>query len=508
MRPYHRFTRSVLVMCTPACSIQLEACQWSISVLNRLYLTENCQASRLPRSRIMTWSLSSSYLLLLYLHQAPLAALEIAPRTYQPSYGIYVRRGSPDDSSFAFHEIDPLTVNFSIDSSTDEYSILWNHTENIGYRHGNATNQSGFASQVDSLYYMDDALYNYLRFGDLTAILPKGSMSNGISNFIPNCGDSICSSFDMCSLIFYCLMKTSLDLGTPDVGACLTLASNETRSTYDWSSWNCLIYLYSYSKSEDDFDYQYAPCSEQIWNLTQRNWIDLMVDSQMQVALQGGVDASGVYWEGRRVGETFAETVERQFWASPGNRRCSITTPRVDLPDCSTVGSFTAIALGRTLKPMRIPWVLLATTALANINQQLVNQYSELKDALESLGLDTFTIDDFFPTKDAHLGLQNSLAGLGAVFSILGGFIPVAGPAIAAAGTIASAVGTFLASSVASNDPQEAQKAFSTQVLDFRSALLSGLDDAASKLFSGEQIPDPKLGFESFNISDMIASGT
>ncbi|KAL8818906.1 MAG: hypothetical protein Q9191_007840, partial [Dirinaria sp. TL-2023a] len=236
--------------------------------------------------------------------------------------------------------------------------------------------------------------------------------------------------------------------------------------------------------------------------------MDSMVDPQMQVALQGGVDKNGVYWEGRRAGETFSETVERQFWGSPGNRRCSITTPCLNLPDCSTVGSFTAIELGRTLKPLRIPWVLLATTAITNINQQLVNQYNELKDALESIALDTFTIDDFFPTKDAHLGLQNSLAGLGAVFSILGGFVPVAGPAIAAAGTIVSGAGTFLASSVASNDPQEAQKAFSTQVLSFRSAILSGLDNAAAKLFSGERIPDPKLGFESFNISDMMANGS
>ncbi|KAI4142426.1 MAG: hypothetical protein L6R39_004942 [Caloplaca ligustica] len=155
-----------------------------------------------------------------------------------------------------------------------------------------------------------------------------------------------------------------------------------------------------------------------------------------------------------------------------------------------------------------LPWVFLASSALKNINQQLINQYNELKGAIESLALDTFSIDEFFPTKSQDFDLQNSLAGLSGIFSILGGFVPVpgVGAAISAAGTIASGVGTFLANSAAAtSDPLEAQKLFSDKVLTYYRATLSGLDDAVTKLFAGEPIPAP--GPESFNITDMTQHG-
>ncbi|KAL8755339.1 MAG: hypothetical protein Q9199_003718, partial [Rusavskia elegans] len=141
-----------------------------------------------------------------------------------------------------------------------------------------------------------------------------------------------------------------------------------------------------------------------------------------------------------------------------------------------------------------------------NINRQLRNQYDELKDAIESLALDTFSIDDFFPKKSQDFALQNSLAGIGGLFSILGGFVPVAGPAIAAAGTIASGVGTFMANSIAaSSDPLEAQKVFSQKVVDIYNGSLHAMDDLVEKLFKGDPIPGPVPG--NFTIIDMMKGG-
>lgn len=248
-----------------------------------------------------------------------------------------------------------------------------------------------------------------------------------------------------------------------------------------------------------------GPCSALFWQLTQENWQVNKTDDCLQIALQGGVDYDGVYWGGRTEGETFAEALGRQFWNINGNT-CTIKNPCDPVLDCTKIGSFTAVGLGKYGKPMRIPWTLFVSSALVNINRQLRNQYDELKDAIESLALDTFSIDDFFPKKSQDFALQNSLAGIGGLFSILGGFVPVAGPAIAAAGTIASGVGTFMANSIAaSSDPLEAQKVFSQKVLDIYNGSLHAMDDLVEKLFKGDPIPGPVPG--NFTILDMMKDG-
>ncbi|KAL8646139.1 MAG: hypothetical protein Q9226_006998 [Calogaya cf. arnoldii] len=217
------------------------------------------------------------------------------------------------------------------------------------------------------------------------------------------------------------------------------------------------------------------PSKSEDWDLTQQNWNDVQTDRELQQALRGGVDEDGYYWEGQRDNSTLAETFGRQFW--------------------------------NTNLKFSIPWVFFATSAFVNINQQLRNQYGELKDAIESLVFDTFSIDDFFPSKSQYFSLFNSLTGLSGIFLILGGFVPVAGPFIAAAGTIASGVGTFLQNSAASSsdDPLEAQKKFSQKVLTFYRASLSAMDDLVTKLFIGEPIPGPGPG--SFTLLDMMKDG-
>ncbi|KAL8692044.1 MAG: hypothetical protein Q9218_002853 [Villophora microphyllina] len=300
-----------------------------------------------------------------------------------------------------------------------------------------------------------------------------------------------CSDEPICRSFYYCLfdLLLNIDQEVPMVSSDSAFVFScfsqqlaiESRIENDWSGFDidaetgvmapfrCSIGITSYSRNLDEASKQGLTCNNDVWGLYEGNWVETYVDANLAVAMQGGVDHSGVYWKGRVGGQSFAEAFA---------------------------------------KPMRIPWVYLAGSAFRNIDQQLRNQYNQLEHAIESLALDTFSIDSFFPTKDQQFDLQNSLAGLGGIFSILGGFIPVpvAGSFISAAGTIASSVGTFLANSAAaSNDPLEAQKLFSEKVLTFYRAILVAMEDAVAKLFRGDSIGGP--GSESFNITDMMEGG-
>ncbi|KAL8849435.1 MAG: hypothetical protein Q9221_005607 [Calogaya cf. arnoldii] len=264
------------------------------------------------------------------------------------------------------------------------------------------------------------------------------------------------------------------------------------------SNWRCAVHV----SPEPPY---VADCQKGEWQLTKEIWIEEQTDRELQVALQGGVDVMGHNWVGRSGNATLAETFGRQFWNE--FLKFTLANPCQHALDCNSVGWFSAYPLGSVSKPDPTPWVFMVTAAFVNINQQLRNQYDELKDAIESLALDTISIDDFFPVKSQDFSLFNSLTGLSGIFSILGGFIPVAGPFIAAAGTIASSVGTFLQKSAAasSNDPLEAQKTFSQKVLTFYRATLSAMDDLFAKLFIREPIPGPGPG--SFTLLDMMEGG-
>ncbi|KAI4282776.1 MAG: hypothetical protein L6R38_002698 [Xanthoria sp. 2 TBL-2021] len=320
-------------------------------------------------------------------------------------------------------------------------------------------------------------------------------------------------SEDFCRQQYYCLLYALLGsfngmVITERFSWCVHVKFNIFSNHSDDTKGECYMYLSDFSSNAGagSDHWGVGPCGSPEWKLTQLNWEVHYTDHCLQTALHGGVDNWGVYWEGRREGESVAEALGRQFWNIDG-KTCTIKNPCEPVLECSKVGSFTAVGLGNYEKPMRIPWVFFVSSALSNINKQLRNQYDELKDAIESLALDTFSIDDFFPKKSQDFALQNSLAGIGGLFSILGGFVPVAGPAIAAAGTIASGVGTFMANSIAeSSDPLEAQKVFSQKVLDIYNGSLHAMDDLVEKLFKGDPIPGPVPG--NFTILDMMKNST
>ena len=297
-----------------------------------------------------------------------------------------------------------------------------------------------------------------------------------------------------CAPRYYCFMYIMLHDNALDYRSCLG-RFNITGEQEDSSTWACYFDILPRIEISD--------CATWSWDLNKANWDQFRTDEQLKTALQGGVDDTGLYWKGSD-GKPLAESFGRQFWNE--NIRCTLAQPCQHALDCYSVGSFTANP--GLLVPYQSEWVYFATAAFVNINQQLRNQYDELKDAIESLALDTFSIDEFFPTKSQDFDLSNSLTGLSGIFSILGGFVPVAGPFISAAGDIASGVSTFLENSVAaaaSDDPLAAQRIFSQKVLFFYRASLKAMDNLFSKLFVGDSIPVSGPG--SFTLLDMMKGG-
>lgn len=339
----------------------------------------------------------------------------------------------------------------------------------------------------------EDSLEDFSDYGamsdSLTQWLFTGDPYIGLYRASPNCF----SASQICEPRYYCVTN-SLKSKCGSYFDCLEQRFNITEEEERSSDWRCAVVLYKSGYLEN--------CQDSPWALTPENWNGANTDLNLQQALQGGVNEAGICWEGRSGNANLAEKFGRQFWNV--FLECTLANPCQHLLDCNSVGLFYTNPLGQS-KPAPIPWIYLATSVFVNINQQLRNQYNELKDAIESLALDTFSIDDFFPTKSQDFSLSNSLTGLSGIFSILGGFVPVAGPFIGAAGTIASGVGTFLQNSAAPPGSLEAQKIFSQKVLTFYRASLSAMDDLVAKLFIGEPIPAPGPG--SFTLLDMMKGG-
>ncbi len=412
--------------------------------------------------------------------------------------------GAPSRLSKPFQQV-YVTERPSLEvDDSSEVVLVWTHTPGIPLMYEAREYQSILIAVHGWLYEYDDV------------IRPIGTGTGGRETFV---GDDVCdvvpcSASEVCYPVYYCLFHTLLngtssndlylDNKLPVNRDCLYQNFGIDQRDGDQSTWRCAFYLSSVARSGSN--QQLVPCQSEIWDLSPTNWREQDVDRNIQISQQGGLDSEGVYWRGRsNDASRFDETFALLLWNKPGVR-CTLASPCQPDFDCTSIGSFTAVALGRYDEPMRLPWVLLASVAFRNIDQQLRNQYRELNNAILSLALETFTIDAFFPTKDQLFDLQNGLAGLGGILSILGGFVPVFGSSISAAGTIAAGVGTFLANSAAaSGDPLQPQKTFAEDVSTFYNATLTAMDEAVTMLFEGKSIPP--AGPNSFNITDMMKDG-
>lgn len=220
--------------------------------------------------------------------------------------------------------------------------------------------------------------------------------------------------------------------------------------------WSCIFSLSLPADETNDPSGQLISCQNRVYESTGPDWVAHNVVHKSADSFIWWRGYWEVFLDGRRGDEGFAQTVGRQFWYILGVR-CTFQNSYQPDVNCANMGSFTATALRGPNKPKKLPWVVHASSAIKNINQQLVSTRQEVKDAGESLALDAFSIDDFYPKPDQDFDIQDGLAGLGGIFTVLGGFIPVAGQTLEVVGTIASGVGTFLANSAKTN-PLNAQK--------------------------------------------------
>ena len=384
----------------------------------------------------------------------------------------------------SFIPIPPKTLN-----QVSSQHLLWTHVPV----------SDGFEDIINDQYYLSNTTTTLGTWLEASDVIIRTQQSGQPSQ----CLGMDCSSASDCTPIYKCLFTAFLqsDNQSPAeaYGTCI---SNTGKGWVPGgnSQWQCLINLDSYSMDPLQNSY----CAGSQWELTQSNWELTAVDINLQTALQGGTDSDGIFWQGQEPNEKFSQSIGRQLWGEQGVQ-CTLENPcRPDLR-CEDIGSQTAVSLGMGNHVLKSRWAFLATSAIKNINEELWNQYNQLENAIESLALDAFNSDDFFPVKGQNWNLLEGLSGLGTIFSILGGFIPEVGPIISAVGAIASGASTFTADAVNTvNNPLQAQQTFAEKVLVIYKALLSGMDDAVTTLFNG----DPVGGSNgSFTIFDMMKGG-
>ncbi|KAI9706033.1 MAG: hypothetical protein M1836_005439 [Candelina mexicana] len=242
------------------------------------------------------------------------------------------------------------------------------------------------------------------------------------------------------------------------------------------------------------------PCGED--EIGARLWNATFTDENLQTFITGGLDTNGVYWPGQHATESFSQALGGQLTKIAGFQ-CSLEHPCNYQFDCAEIGSWRPINLGTQV--FRSDWGRCALAALQNINLQLNNQYVAIKGALGVLGLDTFSIDDFFPMPDGRFDIADALTGLGTIFSVVSGFVPVVGPGLAAAGAILPTVGSYLGNKAAKADQVlVGQREFAPKVRQIYSNYTDALDEMGQKLFKGDLI---QATSGSFHITDMMKGG-
>lgn len=168
-------------------------------------------------------------------------------------------------------------------------------------------------------------------------------------------------------------------------------------------------------------------------------------DYNLRTFKDGGVDVDGIRFSALS-NQSLSNKLRIDFLQA-NSSDCTLETVCEAPQDCEQVGS-----TPDRRKPRLISyWGMHALTAIANINQQLFNQFQALQSAAFEGAFTTFNIDDYSPKSDQGVTLQNMITGLSTVLTVASGFVPflrpglgVAGAATGTLGTIASTAGTIL----------------------------------------------------------------
>ena len=243
-------------------------------------------------------------------------------------------------------------------------------------------------------------------------------------------------------------------------------------------------------------------------------WLN-QTDSDLRSFVSGGIDSIGVLHD--VLGNSSLSSSLKGAYTEGRQSSCTLESVCEAPTDCTQVGTLYDLSDDPQRGPrLRSGWAYLVLIAIANINQQLSNQYQALQSAAIQSSLAAFTIDDYYPKPSNKIAIKDIITGLSTVLAAVSGFIPFLGPEIvavevagAAAGSlsaIASGAGTYfergLANNVGRSDPNVVQKTFAPVVRQIFQYFSEGLDNLTTSLLRGEQIEG------AFDILMMMQNGT
>ena len=262
------------------------------------------------------------------------------------------------------------------------------------------------------------------------------------------------------------------------------------------------------------------PCSFGPRGITPDIWYD-QYDISLSKFQTGFCDFSGYWWQGRTQTYTFTNNrsvvapiiwwpeEKKPFASALGQQalgdpsfHCTLASPCAPDLKCDEIGSRFALELGRKVLP--IPWAYVALISLKNINQQLSNQYVALKGSAILATLRTFSIHDFWPKPKSNIVVLDILQSIASAFAIFGGFGGVVGTTAGQASGAIAAVSSYLGRHAnAVTNSSVATEVYADSVEAIYASLITGLDDVAQLLFSGEAVNE-----NNFTILDMIKGGS
>ncbi|KAL8901203.1 MAG: hypothetical protein Q9192_000680 [Flavoplaca navasiana] len=330
-----------------------------------------------------------------------------------------------------------------------------------------------------------------------------------------------CSSFNDCMRIYDSLNRAlegidpdialSTRIGifdSPGLMSIRTLLSAASDDSLPPHALNCPILLGNTSATETAF---YTQTAQQCFPPTASSWKYTNADRDLAIFRDGGVDDDGVFHPGI-AGSGLSSALRKAFLGGVSSD-CSMESICEPPAVCTQVGTRFTLDPQRPL--FQSSWAYNMLTAIANINQQLSNQYQALQSAAIESALVTFNIADYWPKPSDNLLIKNILTGLGIALAAVSGFIPFLGPQLVALqvagatvgglGAVAGGAGTFFERSLAKNpdlsDPNLSQKRVAPFIRQIFRVFSESLDNITAALLRGERIGDD------FDVYDMIQGG-